>query len=91
MTDQELSEIACRIGLLNITPLHDVVANVRKDIPALIAEVRQLKAEREILAEHVCRAQCWDPTRIGGCLKSLEDCKNCWLEWAREEAGKERT
>ena len=93
MTDQELNEIEKLIqqasayrGEYDCLSLADHL--LFEDIPALIAEVRQLKAERDALAKRICVAQCWDRFRTNECMKPLEDCQLCWLEWARKEAGK---
>ena len=69
--------------------------DAHKDVLALIAEVRQLRAERDVLVnvlaeEHLASCpggmdECTNPYNI-----SHKECipKVCWLEWARMEVEK---
>ena len=94
LTNEELSKIADRIGLLNITPLHEVIANVRKDVPALVAEVKQLRAERDAIIGLLVS------DRNDECPSDFAECPNtaidghgssktdCWLKFARNEVSK---
>ena len=65
MTDDELNEIEARANA--VTPGKNFIAHAREDIPALLAEVRQLRAERDVLAaiDSVC------PADIYECMKPL--------------------
>ena len=71
------------------------ICKAREDIPALVAEVRQLRAERDvIIKELVCYASCPDKTGVG-CLRPkprhadhICGFASCWLEWARHEVEK---
>ena len=86
MTEDELNEIEAR---------DDFTIHCRGDVPALIAEVRQLRAERDvIIKELVCYASCPDKTGVG-CLRPkprhadhICGFASCWLEWVRNEVRK---
>ena len=74
------------------------IAHAREDIPALIAEVRQLRAEREVLIVQrnaLSRVINYCPDAEYGCVREIlhwADCSHdnavCWLEWARSKAEK---
>ena len=100
MTDQELNEIEAR---------DDFTIHCRGDVAALIAEVRQLKAERDVLINSIIKHGDECPCSLGeDCQKPdtrdycdggfygdldrecYEERYDCWLEWARKNAGKEK-
>jgi len=108
MTENELNEIEARANkttsgkwvfyyssesTLNNDDM-DFLAHCRKDVPALIAEVRQLKAERDALLDEFNKTESYPCETYDECkyLDDYVDCrkeetppaKNCWLEWARK-------
>ena len=88
MTDDELNEIESRIGVVSITP-HDVIDHAREDIPALIAEVRQLRAERDAIINLLEKYDhCPDNFYLCPHKECCNGDKSCWLIWARNEVRK---
>ena len=85
MTEKELNEIEAR---------DDFTIHCRGDVPALIAEVRQLRAERDVLIK-IYTDRDWCPREwfdddeydcdLSQCNATTE---KCWLEWARNEVEK---
>jgi len=77
----------------------DFIAHSREDIPALIAEVRQLKAERDVLVRALVASEYEEcPGGMGECKHPPVDeftpkicsTEECWLIWARNEVRKEK-
>ena len=109
MTENELNEIEARanaatfnssstlaIGVVteNGKAAFSFLNHAREDIPALIAEVRQLRAERDVLIKiYTDRDWCpreWFDDDEYDC--DLSQCnattKKCWLEWVSNEVEK---
>jgi len=70
------------------------ITHAREDVPNLLAEVRQLRAERDAIIKTVSKnshQNCPGTSFNCKCHKPGEDnCneENCWLEWARRKAEK---
>ena len=75
MTDQELNEIEAR---------DDFTIHCRGDVSALIAEVRQLRAERDVLIGFLLD---YDKQEALTYAHPNPDA-GCWLMWARNEVEK---
>jgi len=101
MTDDELNRIEERAN--EATPdewtkhnhnkysyaVSQFTAHGRKDVPKLIAEVRQLKAERDAIINLLIKYDhCPDNFYVCPHKECCKDDKSCWLTWARNEVRK---
>ena len=96
--DMRRHQIICEdkyIGGIEDYENANFITHAREDIPELVAEVRKLRAEMDVLASKIVQVtelNCPDFGIKGEfkCLKELCDCKEheskCWIDWARWEA-----
>ena len=96
---KDISALLAEVRMLSESNLERALelARLRLTIDDMTKEVRQLKAERDVLADcliEICDASICPASLDDGCPKGKSECdlntsdKSCWIEWGRKEVEK---